>query len=285
MKKIKIVANWSSSQNLVNRLIKQFKTPDIDLSKVEFVYDESYDIIVFFNYVNSVINKNSKAYIFPVEPSWTGVHQKNIPDNVTIFGFNESLYNQNCVVSVAHTFYGGRGEWVDSLDFWNYEHLKNFNSKKIKNISSSITKLNSNNGSSCLYPHRVKILNEVKKTNFIDIFDGTINSCRHEALINYKFNLVIENEYIDNWITEKFYDAILTNTIPIYFGCKNIKEIYPEDGYILLEDINNTDLIINQLDYINKNADRIYTEKLTGLKKIKENYFNNNNLLKKIINL
>ena len=26
--------------------------------------------------------------------------------------------------------------------------------------------------------------------------------------------------------------------IPIYFGCKNIKEIYPEDGYILIDDIN-----------------------------------------------
>ena len=71
----------------------------------------------------------------------------------------------------------------------------------------------------------------------------------------------------------------------IYFGCKNIKEVYPEDGYILINDINNVNEVKEQLIYINENADEIYNQKLDGLKKIKKKYFEENNLLKRIIKL
>ena len=50
MKKIKISSSWDSSENLTNRLINEFKTPEIDLTKVKFVYDDSYDIIIFFHF-------------------------------------------------------------------------------------------------------------------------------------------------------------------------------------------------------------------------------------------
>ena len=105
------------------------------------------------------------------------------------------------------------------------------------------------------------------------------------ALVDYKFNLVIENEYQNNWITEKFYDCVLTDTIPIYFGCKNIKSVYPEDGYILIEDINNLEQIKNLLENINNNLESIYKSKIENLRKIKQRYFREYNLLNKIINL
>ena len=114
---------------------------------------------------------------------------------------------------------------------------------------------------------------------------GNSSPKRHDSLVNYKFNISIENEYQDNWISEKFYDNILTDTIPIYFGCKNIKEIYPEDGYILIENINDVNQINELLYYVEKNADEIYQQKINGLKKIKEKYFKEFNLLKKIVEL
>ena len=36
MKKIKISANYDSSENLTNRLLRQYKTPEIDLSNINF---------------------------------------------------------------------------------------------------------------------------------------------------------------------------------------------------------------------------------------------------------
>ena len=289
MKKIRISANYDTSENLTERLLKQFKTPDIDLSNVEFVYDDSYDVIVFFNYINLKVKEGIKSYVFPHEPSWSGTHQKNYSNNVgsVVFGFKKDLYNGDCVESLAHTFYGGRGPWVDKLDFWCYEHLKDFNLIKSKNISSSITKLDTqNNGNTCLYPQRYIISEIVDRTPFIDFYGGGNNSPRRkDSLVDYRFNIAIENECIDNWITEKFYDSILTDTIPIYFGCKNIKQIYPEDGYILIEDINDFKKIEELLNHINKNAEEIYNQKIIGAKKIKEKYFKEYNLLKKIVTL
>ena len=286
MKKIKISASWDSSENLTNRLIKQFKTPEIDLTKVQFVYDDSYDIIVFFNHINEEIPSNKKGFIFPHEPSWSGSHQKNIPNNCKIFGFKEGLYTGDCDILVSHTFYGGRGPWVDSLDFWCYDNLINSTFNKSKNISSSITELKENIGETCLYPQRFNINQLVSNMGFIDCYGGgNCSPKRHDSLLNYKFNIAIENEYQDNWITEKFYDSILTNTIPIYFGCKNIKEIYPEDGYILINDVNNLEEIKDLLIHINNNSDTIYKQKIVGLREIKKRYLKEFNLLKKIIEL
>lgn len=286
MKKIKISANWDTSEKLTERLLKQFKTPEIDLSGIEFVYDDSYDIIVFFNYVDGKINDGAKSYVFPHEPIWSGTHQKNFNGDTIVFGFNSEIYNGNCVESLAHTFYGGRGPWVDSLDFWCYEYLKNVSFPKSKNISSSITRLNSDNGPGCLYPQRYEISKIIDNLSFVDFYGG--DNCsprRKDSLIDYRFNIAVENGYSDNWITEKFYDSILTDTVPIYFGCKNIKEIYPEDGYILIEDINDFKSIENLLLHINQNAEKIYNQKIIGVRKIKERYFKEYNLLNKIINL
>jgi hypothetical protein len=283
--KIKICASWTSTTEATKRVLYQFKTPKINLDDVEFVYDNSYDLIIFFNNVCEQLKEGSNAFIFPHEPSWTGTHQKVLSKNVTIFGFDKQIYTGNCIELLAHTFYGGRGDWVDPQSFWNYDFLSKASFTKSKNISCSITKLKENNGPTCLYPQRHKLA-EFINNKFIDMYGGWLDNSpkRHDALVNYKFNISIENEHINNWITEKFYDCILTDTIPIYFGCKNIKEVYPEDGYILIEDINDVDGIEKMLKEIDKNSEDIYNQKLPGLLKIKEKYFAENNLLKRILN-
>ncbi len=284
--KIKVCAGWTSSESATKRLLDQFKTEDINLKNIEFVHDESYDIIVFLNYVTQDIKAGIKGFVFPHEPTWSGSHQKSFESNVTVFGFDKSIYNGNCIELLAHTFYGGRGDWVDPDSFWNYKHLSSATFTKTKNISSSITTLKENKSPLCLYPQRYKLAEHINN-KFIDMYGGWLDNSpkRHDALVNYKFNISIENEYINNWLSEKFYDCILTNTIPIYFGCKNIKEVYPEDGYILIEDINDVEGIEKMLKEINKNSDDIYKQKIEGLYKIKEKYFSTNNLLKRIINL
>lgn len=285
--KIKICAGWDTNENILERLIKQFKTPDIDLTSIEFVFDESYDIIVFFNYMTQPVKKGAKGYVFPHEPVFSGSHQKNFNHDVTVFGFDSSLYNVKCIETQSHTFYGGRGPWMDPLEFWSYDGLKNYDFVKTKNISSSITSLNKLEGPNCIYPQRYEIAKMInEKLPFVDVYGGWKNSPkRHDALVDYKFNISIENEYQKNWISEKFYDCILTDTIPIYFGCKNIKEIFPENGYILINDINNSDEIHDLFIQINQNSDEIYEQKINGLRQIKKRYFDEFNLLKIIINL
>ena len=102
---------------------------------------------------------------------------------------------------------------------------------------------------------------------------------------DYKFTLTVENDYNHNYVSEKFFDAILTDCIPIYYGCSNIKDLFPEDGYILLDNIDDMEYVQDTLSHINNNMDKIYNQKIEGAKKIKDRYFKDHNLLKKIIGI
>jgi hypothetical protein len=292
MKKVRISANWDTSENLTKRLLYQFTTENIKPDNIQFVFDDSYDIIIFLNHINLPIKDGSKVFVFPHEPTWSGSHQLNYPTNldIKIFGFDKKFYNPNSVCDelLAHTFYGGRGPWVDKEEDWNWNKVINHNPIKTKNISSIVTNLNSDDvdPEGCTYGFRYRLTDYlINNCDFIDFFGGwndNENPEKKGALQEYKFCIGIENQFVKNWITEKFYDAILYNCIPIYYGCQNIKEIYPEDGYILIEDIDNPQKVLDQLKYINDNSDEIYKQKLTGLLQIKQRYFSDYNLLKKI---
>tara|TARA_R110000803_G_C11977547_1_gene320368 strand:- start:947 stop:1825 length:879 start_codon:yes stop_codon:yes gene_type:complete len=290
--RIRISAPWDTSENITNRVLRQFKTPEINLTNIKFVYDESYDIAVCFNYICLEINSNKQYYVFPMEPFWNGVHQKVYKEpNCTVFGFCKEGYIGNNIVTPAHTFYGGRGPWVDKLDIWNCDNIFNTNFiNKTKGISSCITDINFSYG---LYPKRVNVLNQLNESSYIEFFGLGEYKCKSkndsprkiDCTKNFKFNLSIENECRDNWVTERFFDAILTDCIPIYYGCSNIKELFPEDGYILLDNIDDMKYVQDTLSHINNNMDKIYNQKIIGARQIKERYFKDHNLLKKIIEI
>jgi hypothetical protein len=290
--KIKFCSGWDSPEQITKRLIEQFKTSEEDTSNIEFVYDDSYDVIVFNNYVTEEPKNNSKSYIYFHEPTWSGNHQKNfLPyKDITIFGYDNNNYDtpSNVIETPAHLFYGGRGPSSDSSDFWNYYNLINYNFKKTKSISSVVSSLGNDekeypNG--CIYKKRVNLIKKIiHECDFIDVFgwgNKGLNQ-KKDGIIDYKFSLCVENSNEKNYISEKFYDCILTNTIPIYFGCKNIKDFWPENGYILIDDINDTNNVINVLRNISENCDEIYDKLLPELLLMKKRYFEEFNLLKKI---
>jgi hypothetical protein len=295
MKKVRISANWDTSENLTQRLIYQFKTSEQDTSNIEFVYDDSYDVVVFFNHINLPIKKNSKVFVFPHEPTWAGSHQLNYPkdNDITVFGFDKKFYSPQevCVETLAHTFYGGRGPWIDKKADWTYNTLININPTKTRNISSVITKLNSDdiNPEGCSYRSRHN-LNQylIENAPFIDFYSGwdlKKESDKKSSVESYRFSIALENQYTKNWITEKFYDSILYNTVPIYMGCTNLQEIYPECGYFIFEDVTNHKQCLELINHIEDNSEELYNKMLPEVLKIKEKYFNNYNLLKKINNL
>jgi hypothetical protein len=74
----------------------------------------------------------------------------------------------------------------------------------------------------------------------------------------------------------------LTNTIPIYFGCSNIKDYWPENNFILLDNITDHQYVTDKLQWINENCDELYDKMLPNILKMKDRYFEEFNLLKKI---
>ncbi|MCM5555136.1 glycosyltransferase family 10 domain-containing protein [Pleomorphomonas sp. NRK KF1] len=56
-----------------------------------------------------------------------------------------------------------------------------------------------------------------------------------EAILPYTHHLVIENNTEDSFFTEKTADAYLGWALPIFSGCKNINDFFPEDSMICFD--------------------------------------------------
>lgn len=59
----------------------------------------------------------------------------------------------------------------------------------------------------------------------------------------FQFAIIIENTNQNNCISEKIIDCLITKTIPIYWGAKNINTIFNCKGWILLESTDINELI------------------------------------------
>ena len=61
---------------------------------------------------------------------------------------------------------------------------------------------------------------------------------KYDGLKDYKYSIAIENSVFRDYFTEKIVDCYLAHTMPIYFGCPNITDYFPENSMILI-DVNN----------------------------------------------
>jgi hypothetical protein len=58
---------------------------------------------------------------------------------------------------------------------------------------------------------------------------------KDEALADYTFHIALENSQHQDYWTEKLADPILRGSFPIYSGCTNVAEYFPEDSYAVID--------------------------------------------------
>lgn len=102
---------------------------------------------------------------------------------------------------------------------------------------------------------------------------------------NAKYALAIENEVSDYYWTEKFTDAILCYSMPIYYGSPKIGSYFPKGSYIAI-DINRNDAIdhlkeILKSDYFEKNLPALLEARELILTRYNMFNFFNSNLINK----
>jgi hypothetical protein len=113
-----------------------------------------------------------------------------------------------------------------------------------------------------------KIRHEVATTTEgIDLFGhGSPRPIRYkeEALLDYRFSIIIENSQTKNYFTEKLIDSLIVGTVPIYWGCPNVGDFFDTRGMII---VNSVDEIreavaslsekeyLDRIDYITNNAE------------------------------
>lgn len=150
-----------------------------------------------------------------------------------------------------------------------YDDLKNLKYPKKTKLVSAIV---SSTGTDPTYMQRKRFLIEYSKTNKVDIYGkgweknnpfgdnykGVLGAyyalstlpnqtTKFDGLIDYDFSISLENYPQDKIISEKFSDAILSWTIPIYWGNKCV-DIYPEYSYYSIDlDDPDVDIKINEI--------------------------------------
>jgi hypothetical protein len=102
-----------------------------------------------------------------------------------------------------------------------------------------------------LYRQRVEFALNILKTDLdIDIYGnnwehsgikdsrikGTIDN-KTTALLDYYYSISIENCSERDYFSEKLTDCILTNTVPIYYGCPNVDRFFSKTNIIQLSDL------------------------------------------------
>lgn len=135
---------------------------------------------------------------------------------------------------------------------------------------NSISWVTSNSNVNPGHEPRLKFLEKIKQSDLnVDLFGRGIKQIENkfDAVYPYKYTLAIENYRDTNYWTEKISDAFLSWTMPIYYGCKNIEDFFPENSYIKIN-IHNPE---EAIEIIKKAiVDRLYDKNLHAIIQARE---------------
>lgn len=92
------------------------------------------------------------------------------------------------------------------------------------------------------FGHNIRHTVAEKFQNNVDLYGGVLNSKRigsniwdkSEALNDYMFSIVMENDSYSTYYTEKITDCFATGVIPIYWGAPDIGDLFNLEGIIKL---------------------------------------------------
>ncbi len=100
---------------------------------------------------------------------------------------------------------------------------------------------------------RLRFVTELKEHfgDRMDVFGRGINDFgdKLQVLAPYRYHIALENCAIDHYWTEKLADPFLTLTYPIYHGCRNVGEYFPEGSFTAI-DIYNSAAAIETIERI-----------------------------------
>ena len=252
MKKIKLECWWTDSHSLNNRFKRQFI---FDEDNYEFVTSNP-DFTIIFGKTDweKIETPKDRTFYFSQEPLWSPNENRDILHNFCskIFISDKREYpdRDEYIETLIPMFYGGRGD-LDHRDEWDWSKTlinKQFN--KTLPVSIIVRKDHSTHYNHLSNPLTNEI-NYIRRTDLgfklsenedVHIFGTYWESNgknikgeawnKHVGLDPYYFSVACENTIQKNYISEKFWDVILTDGVPIYLGCNNILDYIPEDCFI-----------------------------------------------------
>jgi hypothetical protein len=128
-------------------------------------------------------------------------------------------------------FYGKGGDHLKSLD----EMISEKPMPKNRDIS---TVCSSKRQKHTLHSRRFDFTQKLKAAiSELEVFGHGVRPMRDkaEALDSYRYHIAIENHRCEHHWTEKVSDAFLGWTLPLYYGCTNLKDYFPQESFIEID--------------------------------------------------
>lgn len=240
--KVKFFANYDRSEILLNRFKANYDIYDDELS---YTTGDEYDYAVVFNATDEPINIAAKIITIIQEPSWSPAHVNPwfLINSDFLVVHDQQLFEnalgiklgKKVIEEPSYMFFHDN---VDKSLF-----TQNKSIQKSKKLSMIVSSLSFNIGN---YTKRLKLLRNILSSDLdIDIYGKGFNisdprykgfvEYKHTALLPYEYSIAIENSNEKNYITEKFVDCAICNTIPIYCGAPNIADVYNEKYFHILD--------------------------------------------------
>jgi len=246
--------------------------------------DEQFDYcVVFFNLIedlNVVCPPGNTIFVTAEPESIRKYHQSFLDQFGMIISSQPNLKHPNVIrKQLMPWLVGGRlikvgDPWVvDSKDYDELSKLDCPDKNKEISLISSDKKFTSG------HKLRFDFVRKVKKHfgKRIELFGMGINpiSDKWDTLAPYKYSIVLENTCQKDYWTEKLMDTFLAYTYPIYYGCPNIMDFFPEGSFSMI-DINDPIESIKTIESV-LGADP-YEQSLTKLKLARNLVLNDYNI-------
>lgn len=131
--------------------------------------------------------------------------------------------------------------WID---------VENFKSNKNDQVSFLMSSKTMTEGHRLRHEIYDLLSSKPKQSNYDILSIKTPPRIQNKDIIfqNAKFSIVVENERIDNWITEKLIDCFVTKTIPIYWGAPNVSKFFDSMGILCFSNMKELTKILDDLD-------------------------------------
>jgi hypothetical protein len=223
--KIYFLNNWGDSiEKQYSRYIAQ--TPESDGKWGDIETTTDINQADYFIITEGRTRRNTSSLPYLKYPKHKKIYLQRDPSKPYFDG------NDDAVFSGTYDKHYHVATWQIKKSFRELEALAI--PQKNKKLSSIISNIQRDK----FYKSRFLLASNLKK--YIDDYDmygkGTnpLNYngfCKYRGLIDYRYSFCAENKSIPNYFTEKIIDCFLCWTKPIYWGCPNIGDYFPQESY------------------------------------------------------
>ncbi len=266
---IKFLCDFTDSETICNNIIKNYSDEGIwGNIRVKNTNDADYFVIINKPRIGEYYNPMKTIYI-----------QNESYNNTNI---NWSRWNNtermNLMKILTHKNHSSIVSW--SLNE-NYKKLLNSAPEKTEILSSFFSK-NSYGQGKVKHMSFIKFFEEKNSSIKCHIFGHNNqefknhkNGLKEDSVSPYKYVICVENNFENNYVTEKLYDGILSECLCFYWGAPNIDEIINPQAFIKL-DLDNFETAYDTIiQTINNNE---WEKRINAIRKeknrlLKENHF------------